>query len=64
MKMSSTNSVNGIQSLISLVMILLLNAVHEPVFERLTFPKCSMAALDFSSCDDVSNKSNGSTKMF
>lgn len=60
------NAINGGQWLISLVTILflLLNRVHEPAVERLTRPKCSMAALVFSTCDDLSNKSSGRTKMF
>lgn len=61
------NAINGGQWLISLVAIVffLLNSIHESaVEERLTRPKCSMAALVFSSCDDLSSKSSGRTKMF
>lgn len=61
-KMSSYNGVKG--WVISLVTILLLNTAREPVVERLTRPKCSIAVLAFSSCDDLSSKSSLRTKMF
>lgn len=62
--MLKLSSDNGIRWVISLVMILLLNTAHEPVVERLTRPKCLIAVLVFSSCDDLSNKSSLRTKMF
>ena len=44
-------------------MILLLNTAHEPVVERLTRPKRSIAVLVFSSCEALSNKSSLRTKI-